>query len=191
MSRDRKSEWPICIMILISCACFYFQPIVARAQETAPTAMKPLQLKPKQVKPVQLFSTIDHGDVELAPPMITIRYGQSVLTLNQGGNGTINVPENSNLLDPQGRVSMTIEYTLRNKTAKAFQFNAVLVYENTTVGTAPVTLFGNGSKTVSQTVSMQSTNQAKSLRIQGPVGVSDDTPIIFFNASLWTRVYPL
>jgi hypothetical protein len=191
MSRDRKSVWPICIMILISCAFFYFQPIVARAQETAPTAMKPLQLKPKQVKPVQLFSTIDHGDVELAPPMITIRYGQSVLTLNQGGNGTINIPENSNLLDPQGRVSMTIEYTLRNKTAKAFQFNAVLVYANTTVGTTPVTLFGNGSKTVSQTVSLQPTNQAKSLRIQGPVGVSDDTHIIFFNASLWTRVYPL
>ena len=191
MSRDRKFEWPKRILIVVFCACFYFQPAIARAQETAPTAVKPLQLKPKQVKPLQLFSTIDHGDVELAPPMITIRYGQSVLTLNQGGNGTINIPENSNLLDPQGRVSMTIEYTLRNKTSKAFQFNAILVYANTTVGSTPVTLFGNGSKTVSQTVSLQSTNQAKSLRIQGPVGVSDDTPIIFFNASLWTRVYPL
>ena len=120
-----------------------------------------------------------------------IRYGQNVLTLPQGGSGVINIPENSNLLDSQWKVTVTVEYTLKNTTTKRFSFNSLLRYNGVSITSDRVTIFAYGSKKITKTVTLQSTSARKTITIQGPVGISDDTPIVFFNARLWVRVYAL
>ncbi|MBT8490828.1 MAG: hypothetical protein KJN62_07260, partial [Deltaproteobacteria bacterium] len=103
----------------------------------ATTTAKPRKLPPRAIKPVGVqqiqFSRIDHGDVVLLPASVKIRYGQNVLTLPQGGSGVINIPENSNLLDSQWKVTVTVEYTLKNTTTKRFSFNSLLRYNGVSI----------------------------------------------------------
>jgi len=180
------------LISIISCAFFCFSSAIAGTPVASQKVLKTKVLTPEQMGVKQLqYSRIDQGDVEMSPAVLTIRYGQSVLRLNQGGSGAINIPEDSNLIDSRGKISVTVEYTLRNKTAKRFSFSSRLRYDTTVVGSINVVLYGNKSKTIRQSVKLQSTNSAKYIGISGPVGISDDTPIVFFNAMLRVRVYPL
>ena len=184
-----------CLVSIMSCVFFCFSSAIAGTPVASQKVLKTKVLTPEQlgVKPLQQlqYSRIDQGDVEMSPAVLIIKYGQSVLRLNQGGSGAINIPEDSNLIDSRGKISVTVEYTLRNKTAKRFSFSSRLRYDTTVVGSINVVLYGNKSKTIRQSVKLQSTNSAKYIRISGPVGISDDTPIVFFNAMLRVRVYPL
>jgi hypothetical protein len=161
----------------------------------ATTTVKPKPLSPQTVKPVGVqqiqFSRLDHGNVIASPAVLKIQYGQNILNLTLGQNGVINIPEGSDLIDSQGKVTVTIEYTLKNTTTKRFSFNSLLRYNGVTVTYDKVTLFANQSKTIRKTVKLQATPGSRNIIIQGPVGISDDTHIVFFNAGLWVRIYPL
>ncbi|NIM17685.1 MAG: hypothetical protein GTO45_37450 [Candidatus Aminicenantes bacterium] len=160
------------------------------------TVKKPaLTVKPvtpvRPARPIIKFSQLDHGDVELSPPGLKIIYGQSILQLNSGDNKTLNIPEDSPLVDSRGKVSVIIEFSLRNKTTKNFDFNVVVLYDNRTVFTERIKLFSKNTKTIRRSVKLSSTSGPKRLIVQGPVGISDDTHIVFFNARLWVRIYAL
>lgn len=137
------------------------------------------------------FSRIDHGDVQVHFTGVSLKYGPNTLNLLQGESGTISLPEVSDLIDGQGRVPVTMEYTLINNTSKAFRFRVFVSYGDGILKTTQVTLAGNASKKIVQRVKLQPTNSNKNLIIHGPVGISDDTHIIFFNAELWTRINPV
>lgn len=160
------------------------------------TVKKPaITVKPvtpvRPARPIIKFSKLDHGDVELSPPRLKIIYGQSILQLNSGDNKTLNIPEDSPLVDSRGKVSVIIEFSLRNKTTKNFDFNVVVLYDNRTVFTERIKLFSKRTKTVRKSVKLSSTSGPKRLIVQGPVGISDDTHIVFFNARLWVRIAAL
>jgi len=176
------------LVSIMSCAFFCFSPAIAGTPVASQKVLKTKVLTPEQlgVKPLQQlqFSRIDWGDVEMSPAVLTIRYGQRVLRLNQGTTATIPIDENSDLIDSQNKVSATVEYTLRNKTAKRFRFNSIIQYDTTVVGSTSVVLYGHKTKTIRKNVKLQFTRSAKYIGISGPVGISDDTPIVFFNARL-------
>jgi hypothetical protein len=160
------------------------------------TVKKPaLTVKPvtpvRPARPIIKFSKPDHGEVELSPSRLKIIYGQSILRLNPGDNKTINIPEDSPLVDSRGKVSVIIEFSLRNKTTKNFDFNVVVLYDNRTVFTERIRLFSKNTKTIRRSVKLSSTPGLKRLIVKGPVGISDDTHIVFFNAGLWVRIYAL
>ena len=136
MSRGRNLGGCVTILILVITVFFFFSLRFAVGQGGKPKAFKPKVLQ-KQSEPVSLFSTLDHGNVYISPPVVTIRYGQDVLRLDQGGTGSIQIPEESHLIDSQGRVSVTIEYTLKNRGAKAFRFNIDLLYARNHVERKP------------------------------------------------------
>lgn len=163
-----------------------------RAKVITKPALKVKPVSPvRPARPTLKFSKMDTGDVELSPAQLKIIYGQSVLQLNPGNNKTINIPEDSPLVDSQGKVSVIIEFTLRNKTTKNFSFNVVVLYDNRVVLSEGVKLFSQRTKTIRKATKLSSTSGAKPLIVQGPVGISDDTHIVFFNARLWMRVYAL
>lgn len=148
----------------------------------------------KPFMPSQLFyiSKIDHGDVKLDPPVLTIKYGNNVLNINNGSEGSINLPENSDLIVEAGKVEVTLEFTLKNETTKHFKFNVNLNFGGTYYSIQNITLSGGATKAVSKVMKLDPTNsQYESIAIIGPVGISDDTHISFFLARLMLRVYPL
>ena len=110
------------LVSIISCVFFCFSSAIAGTPVASQKVLKTKVLTPEQqgVKPLRQlqFSRIDWGDVEMSPAVLTIRYGESVLRLSQATNATIVIDENSDLIDSQNKVSATVEYTLRNKTAK-------------------------------------------------------------------------
>lgn len=155
------------------------------------------QLKPvknvllKPVRPI-LFTQVDWGDVEMAPPVLTIKYGNNVLNLNNASRGDIQIPENSDLIVEAGKVEVTVELTLKNKTTKNFRFNINLNYGGTFHFIKNITLLNGDTRTVSKVLKLSPTNsQYKNISILGPVGISDDTHISFFLAILMLRVYAL
>lgn len=158
------------------------------AQKKLKKITPPVKPAPPPVTPRPIFSRIDWGDVEMSPAVLTIRYGQDVIRLNQGGNGFIQISEGSPLIDSQGKVSVTVEYTLRNKTTKNFKFKVLLRYGSDWIAGPEVTLFSNRTKNIRQTVKLQPYNEYKYIGIIGPVGISDDTHIVFLNARLFVRV---
>ena len=190
MSKKLHFQRYIFVFSIVLLAIVYGSTAMAVTTTAKPKPLSPQTIKPAGVQQIQ-FSRLDHGNVILLPAVLKIRYGQNVLELPQGGNGVINIPENSNLIDSQGKVTVMIEYTLKNTTAKRFSFNSLLRYNAVSITSDQVTLFSNRSKTITKTVKLQSTSDRKSIIIQGPVGISDDTHIIFFNAILWVRIYAL
>jgi hypothetical protein len=190
MSKKLHFQRYIFVFSIVLLAIVYGSTAMAVTTTAKPKPLSPQTIKPAGVQQIQ-FSRLDHGNVILLPAVLKIRYGQNVLELPQGGNGVINIPENSNLIDSQGKVTVMIEYTLKNTTAKRFSFNSLLRYNAVSITSDQVTLVSNRSKTITKTVKLQSTSDRKSIIIQGPVGISDDTHIIFFNAILWVRIYAL
>ena len=146
-----------------------------------------------------IFSQLDHGDVEMSPPVLNIEYGGQSLNLSNGGNGGIQIPENSSLIRPGDKVRVNVEFTLRNRRDKAFKFQVYLKYGvpgDPTIALGEVTLYKQGTfnstKTISKTVELKAYGtQYKPIIIHGPVGISDDTPISFFHASLMVRIYAI
>lgn len=136
------------------------------------------------------YSALDHGEVVLEPLVLTIRYGENVLNLNNGSDGSIQLPENSELLEGINIV-VTMEFKLRNTTNKNFRFDIYLDYGGVLRTIQNVRLLNGGTKTISKVLRLTPTNQMERILFKGPVGVSDDTPIVFFNARLMLRVYPL
>jgi hypothetical protein len=149
------------------------------------------------IKPI--FSQLDHGDVEMSPPVLLITYGGQILNLNNGGNGGIQIPENSDLIRPGDKIRVSVKFTLRNRMNKAFKFQVYLKYGvpgDPAIALGEVTLYkqgtANSTKTVSKTVELKAYGtQYKPIIIHGPVGISDDTHISFFHASLMVRIYAI
>lgn len=188
------------LVSIISCVFFCFSSAIAGTPVASQKVLKPKVLKPKVLTPEQqgvkplrqlYYSRMDWGDVEMSPAVLTIRYGERVLRLNQGTTATIHIDENSDLIDSQGKVPATVEYTLRNKTAKRFRFISRILYDTTVVGSTSVVLYGHKTKTIRKNVKLQFTQTPKYIGISGPVGISDDTPIVFFNARLSVFVHVL
>ncbi len=142
------------------------------------------------------YHQIDHGDVVTSPAVLTIRYGQNVKTINQGGTAGIEIPENCNedWFDRQAQqIIATADYTLRNTTTKNLKFNIFLGYGNRAIGYPnEIVLLHNQSIAIHHNVRLQvSGNTALNISIEGPVGISDDTRIVFFSGRLMIRVYAL
>ncbi len=178
----------VSLISIILSAFFCFSLAIAGTPVASQKVLKTKVLTPEQmgVKPLQQlqYSRMDWGDVEMSPAVLTIRCAPRVLSLNQATSGTIVIDENSDLIDSQNKVSATVEYTLRNKTAKNFRFNSIIQYDTTVVGSTSVVLCGHQTKTIRKNVKLQFTRSAKYIGISGPVGISQDTPIVFFNARL-------
>jgi len=181
------------LVSIILCVFFCFSSAIAGTPVASQKVLKPKVLKPKVLTPEQMgvkplqqlqFSRMDWGDVEMSPAVLTIRCAPRVLRLNQGTSGTIVIDENSDLIDSQNKVSTTVEYTLRNKTAKNFRFNSIIQYDTTVVGSTSVVLCGHQTKTIRKNVKLKFTRSYKYIGISGPVGISQDTPIVFFNGRL-------
>jgi len=142
------------------------------------------------------YHRIDHGDVVTSPAVLTIRYGQNVKTINQGGTAGIEIPEdcNEDWFDRQAQqIIATADYTLRNTTTKNLKFNIFLRYGNRAIAYPnEIVLLHNQSIAIHHNVRLQeSGNTALNISIEGPVGISDDTRIVFFSGRLMIRVYAL
>lgn len=142
------------------------------------------------------YHQIDHGDVVTSPAVLTIRYGQNVKTINQGGTAGINIPEdcNEDWFDGQAQqIIATAEYTLRNTTTKNLKFNIFLRYGNRTIAYPDeIVLLHNQTIAIHHNVRLQVSGiNALNISIEGPVGISDDTRIVFFSGHLMIRVYAL
>jgi hypothetical protein len=179
--------------LLIVFLLFFFAGAAYPETPTKIKPKKPLMIKEKP-KPIA-FAQIDHGDVEMSPSVLTIRYDQSVLQINRGSSGTIQILEGSTVgsYDFQtGELSATVQYNLRNKTTKRFRFKVFIRHGNkTTPHPGDIVLFGNQTQAIEQSVRFKASPRALSLSIEGPIGISDDTRILFFNGRLWVRFVPM
>jgi len=156
-----------------------------------PKVLRPVKpVKPVlEVRPILTFSQVDHGDVLASPARLIISYGNKTCNLYNGSRKTINVSEQDPLVDGAGKVSVTVKYTLRNTTSKNFKFNVYLVYDNQVIFGELITLLAGKSKIITKSTKLKSTTTYKTVILRGPIGISDDTHIIFLNARLWLRIF--
>ena len=150
------------------------------------------ELKPmKPVKPI-LFETAYGEYFEMSPTTLTIKYGTNVVNIGQGQSQTINIPEGSPLLNPQGNLSAMVEYSLRNKTTKNLRFRVGLKYGNTYLANKDLTFFGQKTIRVQHNVNLAPGSGHLTILVEGGnilTSTSDDTRPVFFNGRLWLRVY--
>ncbi len=161
-----------------------------------PVVQKPVKkLSPGTLQPIT-FETYENNAIEMTPQRITIGYGSNSLIVQQGENKLINLPENSPLLNANGKLPVQVEYTLRNKTNKNYRFHVAFRYGNSFLDPEQVTFAGGQSKTVLHNVVLTPSNNT-SMRI----GIeatdilidagSNDVRPVYFNANLRVRVYAI
>lgn len=137
----------------------------------------------------------DHGDVEVSPRVVTIRYGQNVITIGWGETAHIEVDEycDEDWWDwGNWAVHATLEYRLKNKKTENFKFEIYLTHGDRTLASSEVLLFGSQTKDMQHEVTIKPSNDPLYFGIWGPVGSgSNDTPILFFSGYLWVQFIPM
>ncbi len=195
--RERKFLYIICVVISVTLPILMLLSGVKRSLAQLPktpieTSPRYPEIQPKKPPDIKgpIFESPDHGDVIVFPNYVVIRYNGRVLNLSQGGRGSILIPENSEAII-RGNVSVTIQYTLKNRTSRNFRFNLGIGYGNRRVGGSQVTIYGNRLITMTHQIALQPTAGYERFQLVGPAGIRDDTIIVFFNADLLVRIYEL
>ena len=194
--KQKKCLCLMCTIIFVIITGSMQFPIVERSLAQLPkkqfeTPHRYPDVKPRTYPDIKAptFESPDLGEVDLVPNSITIRYENRSLTLNCLGRGGISVPETG--VDGQGKVPVTISFTLRNKTKRNFQFPLGLSYGGRHLWGTQVTLYPNQLMRITQQVALQPTTRLESFLISGPRGITDDAIISFCSAQLIVYVYPL
>ena len=163
-------------------------------------AFKPIT-KPKfKVKPnlsnmSPHYEQFENDSIEMILQRITIYYGDQTLNINNGESKAIHLPEDSSLITGSGKISLRIEYTLRNKTNKNFRFHVAVTYGTHVYGSKLITFLGSKTHVITHDVELPGANTYLPIRIGATDilvdgGANDVTPI-YFSGNFRIRIYPL
>ena len=126
---------------------------------------------------------------------MTLTFGQQTLTLSQGQRAVKELPENSPLIRPDGKVSASASYRVTNRTTRTFKVRLQVWQQSRSVGNQEVRFSPSQSRTINQPVLLEASGaqQYLSFNVMEPpdeCGI-DDAWAALFHAELWVRVYPL
>ena len=146
------------------------------------------------VAPCTDFVTALGRDFELAPNILTIEFGTTVISITQGEEKSINIPDESPLI-VNGKLPATVKYSIRNKTTKNLKFRVLMKHGDAILYYKDLIFCGEGIVNEQQLVNFSSDNNLLDLTIEAGDIInepgSDDTRPIFFNGKLMVRFYPL
>ncbi|MBN1154752.1 hypothetical protein JXB12_07515 [candidate division KSB1 bacterium] len=132
------------------------------------------------------------SDFTMAPDTIYIEYDATVLKIAQGESKTINLPDHSPML-VDGKLPVTVKFSLRNTTTKYIKFGMFLNHGGTVLYSKFIAFCGAVTVDEEHAITLSPSTEPLTLTIEAGdmyASPSDDTRAVFFNGKLMLRVFP-
>jgi hypothetical protein len=183
-----------CTAILLAGPAHAVKPKRVEAAASPQVLQPTTPLERMTPPPVQMMDQrYCRGDLTMQPQQVTLTFGQQALTLNQGQRAVKEIPEDSPLIRPGGKVAATVSYRVTNHSTKTFKVRIPVWQRSQSIASEEVRFSPSQTKTITQSVLLEAsgTQQYLSFNVMEPpdeCGI-DDAWAALFHAELWVRIF--